>query len=126
MTKEEKIQKEWNDCSIPKKIEDLTGCYWYKCKRSQVEHLKEEFDFIIWDLKECSIRPKSLQGIENNNGWIKIESEEDLPKEFTKYWVIDKSDGKMYQREFDKSTKEFFLEYSTHYQPIVKPQPPIF
>ena len=26
-------------------------------------------------------RPKSLQGIENNNGWIKIESEEDLPKE---------------------------------------------
>jgi len=23
-------------------------------------------------------RPKSLQGIENNNGWIKIESESDL------------------------------------------------
>lgn len=24
--------------------------------------------------------PKSLQGIENNNGWIKIESEDDLPE----------------------------------------------
>lgn len=71
-------------------------------------------------------RPKSLQGIETNNGWIKIESESDLPKEFTKYWIIDKSDGRMYQREFDKSTKEFFLEYSTHYQPIVKPLLPIY
>jgi len=25
--------------------------------------------------------PKSLKGIENNNGWIKIESEADLPKD---------------------------------------------
>ena len=26
-------------------------------------------------------RPKSLEGIESNNGWIRIESEEDLPKD---------------------------------------------
>jgi hypothetical protein len=61
-----------------------------------------------------------------NRGWIKIESESDLPSEFEKYWIIDKSDGKMYQRHFDASTKGFFLEYSTHYQPITKPKPPIY
>ena len=27
------------------------------------------------------VRPKTLQGLENNNGWVKIESIEDLPKE---------------------------------------------
>ncbi|MCT3693470.1 hypothetical protein HZQ92_18030 [Elizabethkingia anophelis] len=27
-----------------------------------------------------SVRPKSLSGIENNRGWTRIESEEDLPK----------------------------------------------
>ena len=30
-------------------------------------------DYNLW-------RPKSLQGIEDNNGWIKIKSEDDLPK----------------------------------------------
>jgi hypothetical protein len=34
-------------------------------------------------------RPKSLDGIENNNGWIKIESKDDLPKK-GKYWGFTK------------------------------------
>ena len=29
----------------------------------------------------CYWRPMTLKGIENNNGWIKIENEKDLPKE---------------------------------------------
>ena len=40
------------------------------------EKLERKFNGVVY-----SYRPKSLQGIENNNGWIKIESEKDLPKE---------------------------------------------
>lgn len=118
-TKEEVIRESWQNSSMPKKLEDLTGCFWYRCKRSQVEHLKEEFDFIYWDLTECSIRPKSLSGIENNNGWIKIENEEDLPKDNEDYWVV--IDGEI------KVTHGFSIRRnSTHYQPIVKPRLPIY
>lgn len=67
-------------------------------------------------------RPKSLQGLETNNGWIKIESEDDLPKIQATYHVILKN-GNQYMRTFaDKSS---FFDV-THYQPIEKPQPPIY
>lgn len=73
-------------------------------------------------------RPKSLQGIEDNNGWIKIESEDDLPKENNEYyWTITENDKDIKERWFNK----FFNEYEgegkvTHYQPIIKPKPPIY
>lgn len=72
-------------------------------------------------------RPKSLQGIENNNGWIKIESEADLPKDSTNYWTVTKFDKEPKIRWFNR----FFNEYEkdgkvTHYQPIIKPLPPIY
>lgn len=34
-------------------------------------------DFITYN--DMGFRPRSLKGIENNNGWIRIESEADLP-----------------------------------------------
>ena len=36
------------------------------------------------------IKPISLNGIVENNGWIKIESEDDLPKNDHVYWVMRK------------------------------------
>lgn len=33
----------------------------------------------LWDFKNAKLRPKTLRGIENNNGWVKINSETDLP-----------------------------------------------
>ena len=75
-------------------------------------------------------RPKSLQGIENNNGWIKIESEKDLPKVSGLYFGKDYEFGTdmMY---FDFETKKWedsngYLQNVTHYQPIKKPKPPIY
>lgn len=72
----------------------------------------------------------SIQSKENN-GWIKIESEEDLPKEsgyfFTKsdvwwepYYRIDIFCGKL-SNSFENGKSCF-----THYQPIVKPLKPIY
>lgn len=71
-------------------------------------------------------RPKSLQFIEDNNGWIKIESEEDLPKiEMQDCFIMDKTLGVIVGR-FTLSEKNIWLENATHYQPIEKPKPPIF
>lgn len=82
------------------------------------------------------IRPKILNNWEYNNGWIKIESEEDLPKEeYGEYHVY--SENKMYSIEpknqgiepfwlNDKSKSQEWLDNFSHYQPIKKPKPPMY
>ena len=75
-------------------------------------------------------RPKSLQGIENNNGWIKIESEADLPKNDDDYWVMTNiKDDELQQLSNLIVIRCLNLEKNikvTHYQPIEKPKPPIY
>lgn len=73
-----------------------------------------------------------------NNGWIKIESEDDLPKDFTTCYIITiysyntiveayYSDGERSFKPRDKySTWSYLYDEITHYQPIIKPKPPIY
>lgn len=84
------------------------------------------------DIYKLANRPKSLQGIENNNGWIRIDGEEDLPKESGDYWVYEKN-GAMGIRLYlsvPQKWGEYEMEIEepkvTHYQPIVKPEKPIY
>ena len=72
-------------------------------------------------------RPKSLQGIENNNGWISINSESDLPSEKGAYWVacrnhIYENPRTQEEIQFDYKVDSTFY---THYQKINKPLPPL-
>lgn len=69
-----------------------------------------------------NFRPKSLQGIENNNGWIRIESEADLPKKAIQCFYVDKYENKVCLGVVDKND----FDNVSHYQPIEKPKPPIF
>lgn len=73
-------------------------------------------------------RPKSLQGIEDNNGWIKIESEGDLPKQSGMYWtfIIGKEVVANTFNTFGNNEFTFDNGVVTHYQPIEKPKPPIY
>lgn len=80
-------------------------------------------------------RPKSLQGIEDNNGWVKIESENDLPKETIECDFIFENDiyrGWYNMILFNGRLKpnsvviNFASDVITHYQPIVKPKPPVY
>lgn len=68
-------------------------------------------------------RPKSLSGIETNNGWIRIESEADLP-----YFTVWLSDGKdIWQGNLWTVNGAHRMNLmATHYQPIIKPLPPIY
>ncbi|SEG75398.1 hypothetical protein [Sphingobacterium lactis] len=79
------------------------------------------------DIYKLTIRPKSLQGIENNNGWIRIESEGDLPKDSYNYYAFCSNGSVMTFNDFEYYKKYIIPELKvTHYQPIVKPEKPIY
>jgi len=126
-TKEEVIQEAWTDA---------VGVERY-------EYLKEEliFDgflhFQPTSLKSVDTkiidgcpfyRPKSLSGIENNNGWIRVESEEDLKLERGYYWFKWNSvtgEENIQISLVDNRGINLYQE-PTHYRPIVKPKPPLY
>ena len=78
----------------------------------------------------CTYVPFKLQGIENNNGWIKIEIEKDLPSEDVEYKVGTLMNDKFYLSDGVYDFKEIKFSYQnkyiTHYQPIIKPLNPIY
>lgn len=81
---------------------------------------------IVYGNPEPYVRPSSLKGIDNNNGWIRIESEDDLPKESGMYHTYY-ADGVVSSRYFNKEKNDWTTNpKATHYQPIKKPLPPIY
>lgn len=98
----------------------------------------------IWVLSECERRVEhktfvtdvfwrisGLEGVETNNGWTRIESEADLPTDGTlKYHSAWFKDGKLTNYEI-RPLHELYRQFNVFdsinvYQPIVKPQPPIY
>lgn len=78
-------------------------------------------------------RPKSLQGIEDNRGWTRIEKDEDLPKQSIECWFIYKNEIAVFNGSYNNDFKcfsysafKFDIDEITHYQPIQKPEPPIY
>lgn len=74
-------------------------------------------------------RPLSLQGIENNNGWIKIESEDDLPKSVTDCWFEKKKDGDIeigvyasHRLMFAGVDSDFSINEIVAFQPVTAPR----
>jgi len=135
MTKQEKIQEAYGEL-YNEVIPDENG--WI-----DFDKIPENLDLIGFEAIKYSesennftttlLRPKSLQGIENNNGWIKIESENDLPKEDCHCWIMDKEKGlqcgKWKQAPNELLHKQacfYWMKKTTHYQPITKPQSPIY
>lgn len=142
MSKEEKI-KEVYGIHFGKCNPDENG--WSKYQLNDKQELISEF--AINSIMPCEfnnfrqdnakliycVRPKSLQGIEDNNGWIKIESEADFPKIGTydmsasklMYWT----NGCQYEAN---DYKKLVLHYPhleiTHYQfiQIIKLNEPLY
>ena len=72
-----------------------------------------------------------IQGIENNNGWIRIESEDDLPKEGMHHSILLDSECINGYRNYDvivfyEVNAKFRKKEISHYQPIEPPKLPIF
>jgi hypothetical protein len=113
-------------------IQEAYGDYWEKLKEFVDEngfcHERKKIDFdkifseIDVDLTGYEWRPKSLRGIEDNNGWIKIEDKSNLPKEDT-YYLIHNIDG---STEIYRGVMKYLNKNYTHYLPITKPKPPLY
>jgi len=119
MEKQEAIKKAYGEhWETVKDYVDENG--WFEVKKvvGSFWQTKLELDVIESPRR---VRPKSLQGIENNNGWIKIESEADLPKNTTFSHII-KVDGSQYIQSIYRH--KGFIGEITHYQPIQKPLKP--
>lgn len=73
-------------------------------------------------------RPISLKGIEDNNGWIKIESEDDLPKKRGTFWTFIEGKEVVMNtfNTFDDMEFTFDNGKVTHYKPLIKPNEPIY
>jgi len=125
--------KAWDklDLSVQENILKDKGGYTYEVNESWLsKKMGIELEF-----KGIYCRPKSLSGLENNRGWISIESEEGLPKEsYGNYHVFTKdpiyNNGQRQNMEEywqnDSNKRHWWMENVTHYQPIQKPNPPIF
>ena len=121
------------------KIKEAYGTYWEAAKDYVDENgwcsvrKKIMFDELKVNLEIHTNgyyhRPKSIEGIENNNGWIKIESETDLPKTDLECYVTNNI-GRIQFGEFEAETQRFFVNdtrtFPTHYIPVVKPIFPIY
>ena len=125
MTKREKIKEAWGVFYTDRFNEDG-----WLIINSKIHTDNNVFDMLTSD-SGCLIRPKSLQGIEDNNGWIKIESEADLPKEKGNYLVIDKFHEANPSIAFYDPKAVIFLmsswyERYSYYQLIENLQPPVY
>ena len=77
------------------------------------------------------VRPKSISGIENNNSWTRIESEEDIPDDDKLYDSgLMSVDGNFIQEEKRHAYKTlkwlFQRKLITHYRKVDTVPPPIF
>ncbi|SHF17441.1 hypothetical protein [Chryseobacterium vrystaatense] len=131
--KEQKIKEafgeSWKLLSHSMQQHILTVHHWVDRSRNRMNLSPEDLGFD--EVTECEVhcefwRPIQLKGIENNNGWIKIESEEDMPKSAGRYYVKDMFRDDPCISVFEEALRERWLDIITHYQPIEKPKPPIY
>jgi len=80
--------------------------------------------------KEWCVIPKSLKGIDTNNGWIKIESEADYPKQSGIYHTVLKEDLEQSICTFSVGDIGYYHKYwrenVMYYQGVKLPNPPIY
>ena len=139
MTKQEKIQEAYGEYwEAVKDYVDESGwmdlSFAVRANIGQIGSKTYQFKDLVKNHNKCRIL--SLSRLEQNNGWIKIESEDDLPKESygiyhvysenEMYVEIPKNQGIEPFWTNDKSKNQEWLDNFTHYQPITKPQPPIY
>ncbi len=134
MTKEDFIKQEWRKIDSSIDVSECDSIGSLHKKRIPLNSLKKHLALgnLIFGCNDFII-PKSLEGIEKNNGWLKIESEND----FIKIIEYDKSLLKLYyftnkgiyeSNDLSKWIKTYKDLEITHYrfEPIFKPEPPIY
>ena len=129
MTKEEKIKEVYGENYNPHNI-DENG--WMKYSLWMHFFKKVDDDYDEFDNRNMVVRPKSLQGIENNNAWIELIKNENIPSGY--YWILysNSDTPKMgISNGFSITQANLGLGLHpvieiTHYQPIIEPYLPLY
>jgi hypothetical protein len=122
--KQEAIKKAYGEYweQVKGFVDENGSCDYYKWFKV----IGHKIDYMF--SKDLRIRPKSLSGIDNNNKWLCIKEDgSNLPKESGDYWfyTIHKQVVlRSYNPRF--GLHERYANTYSHYQPIVKPLPPIY
>ncbi len=128
LSKQKKIKDVWGE--LYEKYKDrisLIDGYIHHRSNKVYDECKSLFEISFHPHYVSIFRPKSLKGIEDNNGWIKIDNEEDLPKKKCDLLVYPEFENQFVFHFYnDKKCKEVLMQNHTHYQPIEKPKPPIY
>lgn len=151
MTKQEVIQQAWRECynSIfwSKGFDTNTGWMEYNSDAPRLRNVDgkniiigfedieidvEGYDTPQFGYVTSCFRPKSLRGIQNNNGWIKIETEADLPIDRTQDYLVVVDGLKGYREAFydrekwcysvtDSEGNKTVFSYDnvTHWRPLI-------
>lgn len=136
MSKQQIIHNKWSYLGITLLISQYDFDGWIDVNELEKSQITSELDYKLRKKSDLGseamlCRPKSLQGIENNNGWVKIESEDDLPNtdgKSVEFWFLTKH-GNITTNCFSDLMKNKKIQYSkvySHYQPIEKPKPPLY
>jgi hypothetical protein len=123
------------------KIKEAYGKYWEEMKPfidedgwfNKNAFYQKEFIFYekighLFTHKDDLMMPISIKGIEDNLGWIKIESENDLPKERGSFWTFIEGKEVVMNtfNTFDDMEFTFDNGHITHYKPLIKPNNPLY
>lgn len=123
MTKEEIIKEAYkNHYWLYSECDNAGDGYIFMTEGLDFHSIWEEIPLDKHPYLSRAYRPSSLRGIENNNGWIKVESESDI-KVFNEEMWIKHNDGDILTIY---ATKSYLLKNCTHYQRIITPKPPIY
>lgn len=124
-TNQEVIQEAWGNF-YEKAKHAINSDGWFERNKDRDLTLLTHFSVDEMRFSGLLIRPKVLDGIETNNHWISIDG--NIKVDNGKYWV----------RLFNPDTNIESFEvinvlhgvidyyFATHYQPIIKPQAPIY
>lgn len=124
-TKLEAIKKAYG-----KHWENLKECIdengWLLYRKSRPITLVSYFDVNDIEFDGFCSRPKSLNGIEKNNGWIKIEDKDNVTG-INSIDIVYTDKGNIYSyATFCNFSSIHDLEKITHFQQLPKPNPPIY
>jgi hypothetical protein len=119
MTKQEKIQEAYGE--YWEKVKDYVcengwcSGFWGETFEKLDGYTEPKSEGTRW-------RPKSLKGIETNNGWTILKGIKNEIQVEGDIWILNK------HGEIELWIEGIFLPvgYATHFRPITKPQPPIY
>lgn len=130
-TKQDAIREAYEAIGYQHLLQFADSNGWIRVKAGQYQN--EVFNRLKMSERNHAIQPKSLNGIDKNNGWVRVWNELDLPTEKTACFFLVELLERTYTGYYNPENKSFVScgftyihDAVTHYQPITKPNTPLY